>query len=130
MAVRPAFGARNRDRAHRILVCEDDPGTARLLQVCGERAGHQVEIVDCGLAALARLQDKHFDMLILDLMLPDIDGLDVLKALRGDPATEDLPIIVISGRSGDSDIFQSYHCGADMHLKKPFNPQELFGFLS
>jgi CheY-like chemotaxis protein len=62
-------------------------------------------------------------------MLPDLDGLDVLKAIRADSELENLPVVVLTARSSNEDIFTSYHYGADMHLLKPFNPEDFCGWL-
>jgi len=106
----------------RILMIEDD---ARLSDMVGEYlggAGFRVSV--CGTAAegLARLERESFDALVLDLMLPDLDGLDVCRAVR---ARSDLPILMLTARGDATDRVVGLELGADDYLPKPFDPREL-----
>lgn len=112
-------------RVKTILVCDDEPHIVRLIQVGLERAGHRVIPCYDGKAALQYVQDEHPDVVVLDLMLPGISGLQVLKRLRANPQTEKIRVVIVSVRSDDTDVFEAYHFGADSYLTKPFNPMEL-----
>ncbi|MFX5344355.1 response regulator, partial [Acinetobacter baumannii] len=69
------------------------------------------------------------DMVVLDVMMPYMDGFEVLKNIRRDPETEALPVIMLTAKAQDKDVFEGYHFGADMYLTKPFNPMELISFV-
>jgi len=109
----------------RVLVIEDDPSTARLLDVCLARMGLSVTLAAAGFEALIRLRDEAFDAVVLDLKLPDIDGFSLLRRIRANPAFERTPIFVVTAMEGDSVIFRAYEAGADMFFQKPFNPREI-----
>ncbi|HTQ09913.1 MAG TPA: response regulator [Fimbriimonadaceae bacterium] len=119
----------NRSRAGRILVCDDDRIMVRLVQAQMERYGHAVTPSYSGLEALQRLEEETFDLLILDVMMPGIDGFELLKHLRRDARTADLPVILLTGRSNDEDVFNGYHLGADVFLTKPVDFTELSVFV-
>jgi len=94
-----------------------------------ERYGHAVTPSYSGLEALQRLEEETFDLLILDVMMPGIDGFELLKHLRRDARTADLPVILLTGRSNDEDVFNGYHLGADVFLTKPVDFTELSVFV-
>ncbi|MGM3262669.1 response regulator, partial [Klebsiella pneumoniae] len=68
-------------------------------------------------------------LVVLDVMMPYMDGFEVLKNLRRDAETESLPVIMLTAKAQDKDVFEGYHYGADMYLTKPFNPMELVTFV-
>lgn len=108
--------------AHSILICEDDATLGEALQGFLRSRGLHVTLVHTGRQALERLRQQPPDLLILDLMLPDMDGFDVCRRLRGHCA---IPVIMISGRSGEIDRIVGLELGADAYLVKPFGPAEL-----
>lgn len=108
--------------AHSILICEDDITLGEALQGFLRSRGLHVTLVRSGRQALERLRQQPPDLLILDLMLPDMDGFDVCRRLRGHCT---LPIIMISGRSGEIDRIIGLELGADAYLVKPFGPTDL-----
>jgi DNA-binding response OmpR family regulator len=122
-------GAEGRYPRRRILVADDDVHIARLIQVCLERHGCEVTKAYDGVEALIRALNQKFDLVVLDVMMPGLDGIDVLKAIRKDPSTEHVPVAIVTAKSQDSDIFEGYHNGADVYLTKPFNPRDLLAFL-
>jgi DNA-binding response OmpR family regulator len=108
--------------ADRILMIEDD---ARLSEMVGEflgKSGFRVTACETAAAGLARLESESFDALVLDLMLPDMDGLDVCRAVR---AGSDLPILMLTARGDATDRVVGLELGADDYLPKPFDPREL-----
>ena len=109
----------------RILVVEDDDDIAQLVARYLARAGHTADVVHAGDEALAAVRERVPDLVVLDLMLPGIDGLAVCKALRGSPATRALPIIMLTARSEESDRIVGLELGADDYVTKPFSPKEL-----
>jgi two-component system, OmpR family, alkaline phosphatase synthesis response regulator PhoP len=115
---------------YRVLVCDDEPHTQRLLQACLEARGFHVTKASNGVQALIRLRNEAYDLMILDVNMPEMDGFQVLNEVRGDPSLEDLPVIMLSARVHDRDVFEGYHRGADMYLTKPFSPRELLDFVT
>jgi DNA-binding response OmpR family regulator len=109
----------------RILVVEDDPDIAELIQRYLERAGHTVERLASGGPVLPRLRSDPPDLVVLDLMLPELDGLTICQAMRSNPHTAALPIIMLTARSDEADRVNGLEMGADDYLTKPFSPKEL-----
>lgn len=113
----------------KILVCDDERHIVRLIQVNLERHGYTVVTAFDGKEGLEKVKSEKPDLLVLDVMMPYMDGFEVLKSLRRDPATESLPVIMLTAKAQDKDVFEGYHYGADMYLTKPFNPMELVTFV-
>jgi two-component system, OmpR family, alkaline phosphatase synthesis response regulator PhoP len=108
-----------------VLVVEDDRDIAELVERYLTRAGHTVTVVDAGDAALASVRARVPDLLLLDLMLPVIDGLEVCRTVRRAPATAAIPIIMLTARSDEGDRIAGLETGADDYVTKPFSPNEL-----
>lgn len=106
----------------RILVVEDEPRLRELLRLYLEREGHQVTDVGDGSAALAAFDAHGADLVILDLMLPGMQGETVLEALR---EAGDVPVLITSAKRSDAERIAGLRLGADDYLGKPFNPHEL-----
>lgn len=113
----------------KILVCDDERHIVRLIQVNLERHGYQVVTAYDGKEGLEKARAEKPDLMVLDVMMPYMDGFEVLKTLKRDPATENLPVIMLTAKAQDKDVFEGYHYGADMYLTKPFNPMELIAFV-
>jgi DNA-binding response OmpR family regulator len=109
----------------RVLVVEDDTDIADLVAHCLKKAGHTVETASSGTAALRRVKESPPDLILLDLMLPGMDGLLVCQALRGDPATAAIPIIMLTARGDEAERVTGLEVGADDYVTKPFSPREL-----
>ena len=109
----------------RILVVEDDPDIAQLVAHYLEKAGFAPEIASSGRDALAIIAARAPDLLVLDLMLPHVDGLEVCRTLRRNDATAAMPIIMLTARAEESDRIVGLELGADDYLAKPFSPNEL-----
>ncbi len=106
-----------------ILVVDDEPAIVQVIRERLVREGFQVQVADMGEAALAALAETHPDLLILDLMLPDLDGFELLRRLR--QSGHDLPVIVLTARDDEVDAVVGLELGADDYVRKPFNPREL-----
>lgn len=111
--------------AHKILVMEDDAMTAELIDFLLRRQGHEVRIEKDGRAGLTALQDFQPDILLLDILMPFLDGLSVLSQVRQSPATRRLPVLMLTAKSSESDIVRALDMGANDYLVKPFQPAEL-----
>ena len=109
----------------RILVVDDDREIARLLRGYLEQAGFAVSVAYDGVSALVMLRDLHPDVLLLDLMLPDMDGWEVTRRIRSDGVLAATPIIMITARVEDTDKILGLELGADDYVTKPFNPREV-----
>jgi len=112
-------------RPAKIVICDDEQAILRLLQANLESQGYEVISAKDGRDCLAKLREMTPDLVILDVMMPYIDGLEVLKFLRRHPETEHLPVVMLTSKSQDEDLLAGYRTGADFYLTKPFNPMEL-----
>jgi len=112
-----------------ILAVDDEPNIRRLVEVNLQRAGYHVTTAADGVEALERIQREPPDMVVLDWMMPRLDGLEVLKRLKADPETAEIPIVMLTAKAQDADIFRGWQSGADCYLIKPFNPMELQSFV-
>src|SRR5712672_1247460 len=110
----------------RILVVEDDPRLADMLSEYLGQAGFRVTVASLGRAALERLSTADYGAVVLDLMLPDMDGLDLCRQLR---ATSDTPVLMLTGRGDAIDRIVGLELGADDYVPKPFQPRELLARL-
>jgi len=106
----------------RVLVVEDEPSIREVVSLYLRRAGYQVTVVDNGQAALDALSNQLPDLVVLDLMLPRVDGLEVTRWLR---ERGDTPIIMLTARREEQDRIAGLEMGADDYVVKPFSPQEL-----
>ena len=106
----------------RILVAEDDNKQAELVRRYLEREGHSVVITHDGRTALDEARRRRPDLLVLDVMMPRVDGLDVCRILRSE---SDTPIIMLTARSTEDDLLLGLDLGADDYMTKPFSPREL-----
>jgi len=106
----------------RILIVEDEPSIAEVVSLYLRRAGYQVTLVDNGQAALDLLEKSIPELVVLDLMLPEVDGLTVTRWIRN---RSDVPIIMLTARREESDRIAGLEMGADDYVVKPFSPQEL-----
>ena len=106
----------------RILIAEDDPKQAQLIRVYLEREGHSVVVVHDGRAALEQTRGRAPDLLVLDVMMPRVDGLDVCRILR---AESKVPILLLTARTTEDDLLLGLDLGADDYMTKPYSPREL-----
>ena len=109
----------------RILIAEDEPDIAEVVQYNLRQHGFEVELKDRGDQALEIIRNDPPDLLILDLMLPGLDGLDVLRELRREAATQRLPVLVLTAKGEEVDRIVGLELGADDYIPKPFSPREL-----
>ncbi|MFI9639110.1 response regulator transcription factor [Micromonospora sp. NPDC051925] len=105
-----------------VLVAEDDPKQAELLRRYLEHEGHAVTVVGDGRAALDEIRRNPPDLLVLDVMMPRVDGHDVCRILRRD---SELPVLMLTARSTEDDLLLGLGLGADDYLTKPYSPREL-----
>ncbi len=109
----------------RVLVVDDDERVRTVVSWLLEADGFAVSHARDGAAALAQIAERRPDLVVLDLSMPGVGGLDVLRRVRAEDGTAPLPVIVLSGRSGETDRIVGLDLGADDYLVKPFSPGEL-----
>ncbi|MFW5867902.1 MAG: response regulator transcription factor [Armatimonadota bacterium] len=115
--------------AKKILVVDDERHIVRLVEVNLSRAGYDVATAYDGVEALEKVEEEKPDMIVLDVMMPRMDGFEVLKRLQADPDTQDIPVIMLTAKAQDADIFRGWSSGVSSYLTKPFNPRELLTFV-
>jgi CheY-like chemotaxis protein len=118
----------------KVLIVEDEERIRKVISIIIRNDELEIEEATDGQEALNKLEqnrtaEKKFDLIILDLMLPEVDGIKVLEKIRTDPVTEELPVIIVSAKSKDGDILDGLKKGANYYITKPFEPQELINSL-
>lgn len=109
----------------KILCVDDERHIVRLVTANLQRAGYEtIEAYD-GREALEKIRTEHPDLVVLDIMMPYVDGLEVLKQMKADPGTREIPTIFLTNKARDADVFRGWQAGVDCYLTKPFNPMEL-----
>lgn len=115
--------------AKKILVVDDERHIVRLVEVNLTRAGYEIATAYDGIEALEKVKSEKPDMIVLDVMMPRMDGFEVLKRLQADASTQDIPVIMLTAKAQDADIFRGWSSGVSSYLTKPFNPRELLTFV-
>src|SRR5688572_5859813 len=115
----------NRVASASILIVEDEPEIGALMQFHLEREGFAVRITTSGRKALTQVDSNPVDLILLDLMLPDLDGLEVCRRLKRKPQTMHVPILIVSAKGEESDIVTGIELGAEDYITKPFSPRVL-----
>jgi two-component system phosphate regulon response regulator PhoB len=109
----------------RILVVDDEPEAVELVEFNLTQAGYSVITAGDGAEALNKARSAQPSLIVLDLMLPEVDGLEVCKMLRRDPATAAIPIVMLTAKAAEIDRVLGLELGADDYITKPFSPREL-----
>lgn len=108
----------------RILIADDEADVIHLLRLNFEKAGFTVDSANDGTAALTSAR-QHPSLIILDVMMPGLTGLELLRILKADPDTADIPVILLTARAGEQERIRGLELGADDYVTKPFSPREL-----
>jgi two-component system phosphate regulon response regulator PhoB len=108
-----------------ILIVEDDQDIQQLVGYNLIKSGFQVEYADSGEEALDRITKQHPDLILLDIMLPGMDGVEICKVLRTENQTAEIPIIMLTAKGEEADIIEGFEFGADDYITKPFSPKIL-----
>jgi DNA-binding response OmpR family regulator len=111
----------------KILVADDSPNIREILKVSLEGDGYTVLLAEDGEQALALVAQEKPDLLIMDVMMPRVNGFQVCRRVKTDRATDDVPVIMLSAKTAQQDVFWGKDCGADEYLTKPFSTRELVG---
>ena len=113
----------------KILIVDDDPTMVTLLATLLEIDGFEAQTALSGNEALLTIREDPPDLVLLDIMMPEMDGFEVLSIIRDHPSTEKLPVIMLTARTDDKDIFQGWRRGADEYITKPFEPRKLIDII-
>ena len=111
----------------KILVIEDDPDMSRLMTYKLQMQGHEVAASDTGVEGLEIVQRDQPDLVLLDVQLPDVTGLELCRLLRADPAAKDTVIVMVSASAAENEVDAGLSAGADDYVTKPFAPSKLVG---
>ena len=109
----------------RVLIVDDDPSVLRMMEYVFDRADYEVHLATNGPEALSKVNETKPDLIILDVMMPDVNGLEVCQRLRAEPASAHLPIIMLSAKDQLEDKVNGFEAGADDYVAKPVDPREL-----
>ena len=112
-------------RPRRLLIADDDPHIRRVLTLNFEDEGYEVSVAVDGDDATAMARALHPDVMILDVMMPGSAGYAVLRVLRSSPQTDDIPIVLLSAKASDDEVFAGWQSGADSYVTKPFEIEEV-----
>ena len=115
----------NTAKSNRILVVDDEPDVTELLKYKLEQEGYQCEVLNDPLAFVGRARDYQPDLMILDIMMPELNGLQLCRIARSDPAIKDVPIVFLTARGEAEDRIKGLETGAEDYVSKPFNSKEL-----
>jgi DNA-binding response OmpR family regulator len=108
-----------------VLVADDDPDILDLVRYRLERSGYEVATATDGAEAVRLAGELAPALAVLDVMMPSLDGLEATRRLRDDPATADIPVILLTAKAQDADVQEGFLAGADDYIRKPFSPREL-----
>ena len=111
--------------AKRVLLAEDEPNIAESITFLLERAGFEVTVENDGRGALDAVMADSPDVLVLDVMLPGLDGYEILRTLRADRERESLPVLMLTAKGQREDREMALKCGADLFITKPFSNAEI-----
>ena len=108
-----------------ILIVDDEPNIVMSLEFLMRKNGYQVGIARNGTEALAAIAETPYDLVLLDVMMPDVDGYQVCRQLRQHPDRADTKVIFLSAKSREADVQKGYEVGADLYIPKPFSTRQL-----
>jgi len=108
-----------------LLIIEDDPEAARILEMSLKREGYRVTVAMNGVQGLNTMQTQQIDLVLLDLMMPGMDGYEVCRQTRADSRTATLPLVVVSARTQEADKQRAFRVGANSYLTKPYRRADL-----
>ena len=110
---------------HTVLVVDDDPVIQKLLQVNFQMEGYEVVLAGDGVEAIEKAREVHPDLIVLDVMMPRMNGLEAAEKLKADSATSAIPIIILSAKAQEVDVKAGKATGVEEYMTKPFDPLEL-----
>ena len=115
--------------ANRILAVDDEDYIRDLVQINLEKAGYEVLTATNGREACEVALAQQPDLIVMDVMMPEVDGITALQTLKDNPMTSEIPVILLTAKDQNADVFQGWKNGADLYLTKPFQIRELLVFV-
>ena len=109
----------------KILVIDDDPYIRRFVEIYLKAGGHDVVSAGGGAEGLAIMAEESPDLILLDVVMPEMDGYEVLRQLRGKEASRGVPVVILTSKAGSKEVVRGLDAGADEYVSKPFDPEEL-----
>jgi len=109
----------------RILVVDDNPDSLKIIRIILGMKNYDVVVATGGVEALQRIKDEKIDLVLLDIMMPEMSGIEVLRRLKQETTTERLPVILVTAKTQDEDVLGGYQYGADYYIPKPFTAKQL-----
>lgn len=113
----------------RVLVVEDDPAVSHMIDKILRLEGYGTKVVTDGRTVLDSLRSNAYDIVVLDVMLPGMDGITIMKEIRDDPATAHIPVVIVSAKADDATTWAGWRAGCNYYMTKPFDPDELLEIL-
>jgi two-component system alkaline phosphatase synthesis response regulator PhoP/two-component system response regulator VicR len=113
----------------KILAVDDEKHIVRLVQINLLKEGYEVVTATNGREAVEAVAQHNPDLIVMDVMMPELDGFGALEIIKADPKTSKIPVIMLTAKAQDADVFKGWQSGADLYLTKPFNPSELITFV-
>jgi CheY-like chemotaxis protein len=110
---------------HKVLVVDDNPDSVAIMRGILEGRGYDVAAANSGTEALQFLKKEAVDLVLLDIMMPEMSGMEVLQRIKEDAATGRLPVILVTAKTQDEDVLSGYQYGADYYITKPFTAKQL-----
>ncbi|WP_052667348.1 response regulator transcription factor [Nitriliruptor alkaliphilus] len=117
------------NRVRRVLIADDEPTIRHLLELNLRAEGLDVVVCEDGDSAYAAARSAPPDLFILDVMMPGRDGLDLLRDLRCDPLTANVPVVLLTAKATDAEVWEGWTAGADYYITKPFDLEEVLTFI-
>lgn len=115
----------DQEKRPRVVIADDDPDIRRLVEMTVTNAGCDVTVAADGEEALERVREALPDLVILDVLMPRMDGWEVARALKSDPQTKAVPLMFLTSRGQEHDVLEGFDSGAIDYMVKPFSPREL-----
>ncbi|UCD17239.1 MAG: response regulator [Candidatus Zixiibacteriota bacterium] len=112
-------------KAARILVIDDEPQITEIVEAFLTNAGHNVSVFNDGKKGLTQATEVKPDIILLDIMMPDLDGYSICNDLKNNPSTANIPVVFLTGKDRNDDQGRSFQAGGDMYIKKPFSCERL-----
>lgn len=109
----------------KVLIVEDDPTTVQLIEFLLKKNNFEVLVAYDGVEALQIIKKEKPDLILMDVMMPKMDGIEAIEKLQGDEATRDIPIVILSALGQEMDVMRGLQAGAASYIVKPFSPREL-----
>ena len=114
----------------KILVIDDEPQITEIIEAFLSNAGYEVHVSNVAVEGLRLAKKLHPDVILLDIMMPDVDGYSLCNDLKGDKATSNIPVVFLTGKDRNDDQGRSFQSGGDMFIKKPFSCERLLEILN